>query len=97
MPINLALFAASAGPGAIVAFGVTIVIAVSLVPLASELLPEGLEKTDLWEHLAYAEKQRWRKKGRKNLDYVAQIVLCEKCFDVISEKKFWFQVFVNVN
>lgn len=47
MPINLAHFAASAGPGVIVAFGVTIVIAVSLVPLALELLPEELEKADL--------------------------------------------------
>lgn len=87
MPINLAHFAASAGPGAIVAFGVTIVIAVSLVPLAFELLPEELEKADLWEYLAYAEKQRRRKKGKKNLGYVAQIVLCEKCFEVFSEKK----------
>lgn len=34
MPINLARFAASAGPGATAAFGVTIVIAVSSVPLA---------------------------------------------------------------
>lgn len=34
MPINLAHFAASAGPGATAAFGVTIVIAVSSVPLA---------------------------------------------------------------
>jgi len=84
MPINLARFAASAGPGATAAFGVTIVIAVSSVPSALYFLKNLRRLIYGGSWLMQRNRGGGRKGGRSW--FMAQIALYVKRVNAIPGK-----------